>query len=64
MLSPGQDDDAPAGRQLLLNFGLIKGPIQLIMDQAYEGNETRQLVLDLRYITVAPPKSNRLDPWK
>lgn len=34
------------------------------MDRAYEGNETRQLALDLGYIPVVPPKSNRLDPWE
>jgi transposase len=33
------------------------------MDRAYEGNETRQLVLDLGMIPVVPPKSNRLHPW-
>jgi hypothetical protein len=34
------------------------------MDRAYEGNETRQLELELNMIPVVPPKSNRLDPWK
>lgn len=34
------------------------------MDRAYEGNETRQLALDLGYTPVVPPKSNRLDPWE
>ena len=36
----------------------------MLMDRAYEGNETRQLVLDLGMIPVVPPKSNRLDPWE
>ena len=35
----------------------------MIMDKAYEGDETRQLVLDLGMIPVVPPKSNRRDPW-
>ena len=35
----------------------------MIMDKAYEGDETRQTVLDLGMIPVVPPKSNRLDPW-
>jgi transposase len=30
---------------------------------AYEGDETRQLVLDPGMIPVVPPKSNRLHPW-
>jgi hypothetical protein len=37
--------------------------LPLLMDRAYEGNETRQLVLDLGMIPVVPPKSNRLHPW-
>ena len=35
----------------------------LLMDRAYEGDETRQLVLDLGMTPVVPPKSNRLHPW-
>lgn len=38
--------------------------LPLLMDRAYEGNETRQLVLQLGMIPVVPPKSNRLDPWR
>ena len=34
------------------------------MDRALEGDETRQLALDLGYVPVVPPKSNRLDPWE
>jgi transposase len=37
--------------------------LPMIMDKAYEGDETRQLVLDLGMIPVVPPKSNRRDPW-
>ena len=33
------------------------------MDRAYEGDETRQLALDLGFTPVVPPKSNRLSPW-
>lgn len=35
----------------------------LIMDRAYEGNETRQLALNLGLIPVVPPKVTRVDPW-
>ena len=41
----------------------MPGSLPLIMDRAYEGNETRQLVLELGMIPVVPPKSNRIDPW-
>jgi transposase len=34
------------------------------MDRAYEGDETRQLVLALGMVRVVPPKSNRVDPWR
>ncbi len=36
----------------------------VIMDKAYEGDETRQLVFDLGMIPVVPPKVNRVSPWK
>ena len=32
--------------------------------QGYESNETRQLVLDLGYEPVVPPKSCRSEPWE
>ena len=34
------------------------------MDRAYEGDQPRQLALDLGYIPVVPPKTNRLSPWE
>ena len=33
------------------------------MDRAYEGNETRQLALDLGFTPVVPPLKTRRDPW-
>ena len=35
----------------------------MLMDRAYEGDETRQLVLDLGFEPIVPPKSNRKHPW-
>jgi transposase len=52
------------GRQLLLELGAMPVQVPLLMDRAYEGKETRQLVLELNMIPVVPPKSNRLDPWE
>ena len=37
--------------------------LQLLMDRAYEGNETRQLALDLGFIPVARPTVTRVQPW-
>jgi len=49
---------------LLRALGEAKWPIHLLMDRAYEGDETRQLALDLNFIPVVPPKSNRINPWE
>ena len=63
-LSPGQAHDAPAGRALLSSLGAPDRPLHLLMDRAYEGNETRQLALDLGFIPVVPPKQTRMTPWE
>jgi transposase len=63
-LSPGQAHDAPEGRKLLRNLGMAAWPLHLLMDRAYEGDETRQLALDLGFIPVVPPKQNRVTPWE
>jgi transposase len=62
-LSPGQAHDAPEGRRLLESLGATSRPIHLLMDRAYEGNETRQLALDLGFIPVVPPMKTRVEPW-
>jgi transposase len=61
-LSPGNAHDAPEGRALLAD--LVPMTEGLPMDRAYEGDETRQLVLALGMIPVVPPKSNRIEPWE
>ena len=63
-LSPGHAHDAPEGKQLLLSPGPVDSPTYLLMDRAYEGDQMRQLALDLGYIPVVPPKTNRLSPWE
>jgi len=62
-LSPGQAGDAPAGRELLAAGGPVTEGCLLIMDSAYEGNETRQLAHQLGYEPVVPPNPKRLKPW-
>ena len=54
-LSPGQAHDAPEGRKLLTRLGSQRGNPSLLMDRAYEGNETRQLALALGFQPVVPP---------
>lgn len=63
MLSPGQAGDAPCGREVLRAWGRSHAPCHLIMDRAYEGDETRQLALDLGFIPIVPPHPNRVLPW-
>lgn len=48
---------------MLESLGPMPEELPLLMDRAYEGNETRQLVLDLGMIPVVPPKSKRLHAW-
>ncbi|CAM4006492.1 hypothetical protein GCM10027287_26750 [Bordetella muralis] len=63
-LSPGQAHDAPEGRALLGRLSAPNRPLHLLMDRAYEGNETRQLALDLGFIPVVPPLKTRVEPWE
>ena len=34
------------------------------MDRAYEGNETRQLALNLGFVPVVLPVKTRIEPWE
>jgi len=64
-ISPGQNHDAPEGRQLLQQMHKpfeIKD-IPLGMDRAYEDNETRRLAASLNFVPIVPPKKSRLQPW-
>ena len=63
-LSPGHAHDAPEGRELLRDLPPMPPGMPLLMDRAYEGNETKQLVLQLGMVPIVPPKSNRVDPWR
>ena len=62
-LSGGQAHDAPEGRALLSAWEKPLTGLPLLMDRAYEGDETRQLAFDLGFTPVVPPKANRLTPW-
>ena len=52
------------GRELLKRLGPPGRPLHLLMDRAYEGNETRQLALEFGYIPVVPPLRTRVEPWE
>jgi transposase len=63
-LSAGQASDSVEGRKLLSDWKSRPQQIPLAIDKAYEGDETRQLVLTLGMFPVVPPKSNRIEPWE
>ena len=56
--------DAPQGRDLLAGLGPLPEPLPLLMDSAYEDDQTRQLALDFGWIPVVPPRRTRLEPWE
>ena len=62
-LPAGNCGDASEGRSLLRQLGQMDRPVYLLMDRAYEGDETRALAAELGYMPVVPPKSNRKNPW-
>jgi len=62
-LSPGQAGDAPHGRELLAAGGPVPADCYLIMDKAYQGDETLRLARQLGYTPVVPPNPQRLEPW-
>jgi len=63
-LSPGQASDTIEGRKLLGGIGPLPAPLYLLMDRAYEDNETMQLALNFGFIPVVPPRPQRLEPWQ
>jgi hypothetical protein len=61
-LSPGQHGDGPCGRELMRTIPAWVLSVPLIMDRAYEGDETRQLALDLNFPPVLPASQERAGP--
>jgi transposase len=61
--------DIGTGRQCANNRKLLRTLVTLpkrsrpIMDNANEGNDTRQLAFDLGFVSIVPSLSTRLDPW-
>jgi transposase len=39
-------------------------PLKAMCPASGEGNETRQLALDLGFIPVVPPLKTRIEPWE
>ena len=62
-LSSGEKHDAPEGRKLISQLK-VNEPCSLLMDRAYEDEQTRLLAIQHGFIPVVPPKKNRLEPWE
>jgi transposase len=62
-LSGGEKHDAPEGRKLIKQLQPTEEPCSLLMDRAYEDNETRELSKIKGFNPVVPPKKSRLEPW-
>lgn len=62
-LSSGDCHDAPEGRKSLESIGNDFAGIPVLMDRAYEGDETRVLADLNDHKPVVPPKKNRKNPW-
>jgi len=63
-LSGGERHDAPEGRKSIETVGKDYAGVPLLMDKAYEGDETRGLARANGHEPIVPPKSNRTDPWE
>jgi transposase len=67
-LSPGQASDGVEGRALLENWQdkpeALPEKLPMAMDEAYEGDETRECVRAAGFSPVVPPKDNRKEPWE
>lgn len=61
-LSPGNAHDGRFGQSLIRELTDIPAT-HLSMDRAYEGDETRRMVLEQGITPVVPPKQNRKVPW-
>lgn len=59
---PAKEGDGPCVRALLRSWGATGRQCALLMDGAYEGDETRQLALNLGLLPVVPPNSPSAAP--
>mgnify|MGYP003623498594 FL=1 len=63
-LSGGDHHDGPEGRISLATVGKSHSGVPVLMDRAYEGNETGALAAAHGHKPIVPPKKNRTQPWK
>jgi transposase len=63
-LSGGNVHDAPEGRNLLDSLERLEEQHFILMDRAYEGDDTRAKAVEKGFVPVVPPKKNRKNPWE
>jgi transposase len=63
-LSGGECHDGPEGRVSIEEVGEKFPGVPMLMDRAYEGDETRELAAADGHDPVVPPKKNRVKPWE
>jgi transposase len=63
-LSGGECHDAPQGRISIDAVGEKFPGVPMLMDRAYEGDETRLLVRLTGREPIVPPKKNRQQSWE
>jgi transposase len=63
-LSGGECHDGPEGRVSIAFIGENFVGVPLLMDRAYEGDETRALAQNNGHEPIVPPKKNRKNPWQ
>lgn len=63
-LSGGECHDGPEGRISIATVGENYKGVPLLMDRAYEGDETRALAVACGHEPIVPPKKNRKNPWE
>jgi transposase len=63
ILSAGQEHDSPQGRILMETVGKQDILTPLLMDRAYEDDQTRYIAQTLKFEPIVPPKKNRINPW-
>lgn len=63
-LSGGECHDAPEGRVSIAAVATAYGGVPILMDRAYEGDETRALAAAYGHEPIVPPKKNRKNPWE
>ena len=63
-VSPGDYHDAPDGRVGMQPIGPVKQPRALLMDRAFEDDDTQRQAQRFGYQPVFPAKFKRRSPWQ